>query len=138
MISNTHNNNRILLLHLVISSITARSESQMFSSNGKYLLRFLNFLIIGLCNSFAGCWFSGAASETFQNILKYISISFSKIFLTIKASIEASIKASIKASKCYTSKIKQQCFICNSDVFSKSFSSSLYLVSHLLKSQSIQ
>ena len=47
------NKNRNSLLNLLINCISANSLPQILSVKDEYTLRFLNFLIIGLCNSSA-------------------------------------------------------------------------------------
>ena len=49
----THNKKRISLLNLLINCISARSAPQMLPIKGECTFHFLNFLIIGLCNSSA-------------------------------------------------------------------------------------
>ena len=44
------------LLNLLINYISARSAPQILSIKGDCTFLFLNFLIIGLCNSSANCW----------------------------------------------------------------------------------
>ena len=54
----THNKNQISLLYLLINYISARSAPQILSVRDEHILRFLNFLIISLCNFSANYWFS--------------------------------------------------------------------------------
>ena len=56
-ISITHNKKGIPLLNLIINLLPARLAPQMLSINGDYNFHFSNFLLIGLCNSFANFWF---------------------------------------------------------------------------------
>ena len=49
----THNTNLNPSLNLLINRISARSEPQMLSIKGDCTSLFLNFLIIGSCNSSA-------------------------------------------------------------------------------------
>ena len=51
-----HNKKRIALLNLLFNYISARSAPQTLSIKGEFTFRFLNFLMIGLCNSFVNCW----------------------------------------------------------------------------------
>ena len=53
----THNKKRIPLLNLLINCIFARSAPQMLPIKGECTFHFLNFLIIGLCNSSANSLF---------------------------------------------------------------------------------
>ena len=53
----THNTNLIPLLRLLVNCISARSAPQILTLNDEYAFLFLNFLIIGLCNSSANCSF---------------------------------------------------------------------------------
>ena len=52
-----HNKNKIPLLYLLMNFICARSTTHMLSLKNNYTLHFLNFVIIGLCNSSANFWF---------------------------------------------------------------------------------
>ena len=52
-ISITHNKKRVPLLNLLINCIPIRSAPRILSIKGEYTCRFLDFLIIGLCNSSA-------------------------------------------------------------------------------------
>ena len=45
------------MLNLLINCISLRSASQMLSLKSEYTFHFLNFVIIGLCNSAANPWF---------------------------------------------------------------------------------
>ena len=49
----THNKKRIPLLNLLINFISAKSAAQILSIKGECTFLFLDFLIIGLCNSSA-------------------------------------------------------------------------------------
>ena len=49
----THNKKRIPLLQLLVNSISARSAPQILPIKGDCTFPFLNFRIIGLCNSSA-------------------------------------------------------------------------------------
>ena len=51
--STTHNKNLNSLLNLLINCISARSAPQILSIKVECTFLFLNFLIIGLCNSYA-------------------------------------------------------------------------------------
>ena len=51
-----HNKNQNLLLYLRINCISARSAPELLSLKNEYTLRFLNFVILGLCNTPANCW----------------------------------------------------------------------------------
>ena len=53
----THNNNLNPLLNLLINCISARSAPQILCIKGECTFLFLNFLIIGLCNSSANTLF---------------------------------------------------------------------------------
>ena len=53
----THNKNLNPLLNLLIYCISAKSAPQILSLNPELTFYFLNFLIIGLCNSSANCKF---------------------------------------------------------------------------------
>ena len=53
--SKTHNKERIPLLYLLISCISARPESQVLSIKNECTFRFSNFLLTDLCNSSANC-----------------------------------------------------------------------------------
>ena len=61
----THNKRRIPVLNLLINCILARLAPQILSMKGEGTFLFLNFLVIGLCNSsgyscvtkFKGRWF---------------------------------------------------------------------------------
>ena len=50
-ISVTHNKNRNPSLNSLINCIQARSTPQILSLKDEYTFHFLNFLVIGLCNS---------------------------------------------------------------------------------------
>ena len=63
----THNKNLIPLLYLLINCVSAKSAPQMFSVKEEYNQRFLNFLIIGLCNSSGNCWFDFTFNSTTQS-----------------------------------------------------------------------
>ena len=52
-----HNKNRILLLNLLINCISAKSAPQIIFIKDDHTFSFLNFLIIGLCNSSANFCF---------------------------------------------------------------------------------
>ena len=52
------NKNRMSLLYLLINYISAKSTPHMFSLKDEYTLCLLNFVIIGLCNYSAHCWFN--------------------------------------------------------------------------------
>ena len=54
-ISIAHNTNLMPLLNLLINCISAKWAPQILSWNDGYTFIFLNFLIIGLCNSSANC-----------------------------------------------------------------------------------
>ena len=45
------------LLYLLVNYVSGRSATQILSLKNDYLLHFSNFLIIGLRNSSANCWF---------------------------------------------------------------------------------
>ena len=75
-ISITYNKKRILLLDLLINWISARSAPQILSIKGQYAFRFLNFLIIGLCNSSPNSWF-----DIFSFLTASAGISFMKTFI---------------------------------------------------------
>ena len=49
----THNKKQIPLLNLLINCTSARSANQILPRKYGYTFRFLNFLLIGLCNSSA-------------------------------------------------------------------------------------
>ena len=53
----THNKNINPLLNLLISCVSTRSAPQILSIKGDCTFLFLNFLIIGLCNSSADSLF---------------------------------------------------------------------------------
>ena len=44
-------------MYLLIKYISAKSAPHILSIKDGYTLRVINFLIIGICNSFANCWF---------------------------------------------------------------------------------
>ena len=52
-----HTIKKELLLHWLIDCISARSAPQILPFKDEYTLRFSSFVIIGLCNSSANCWF---------------------------------------------------------------------------------
>ena len=54
----THNKYQIPLLYLLINCIFCKSGQKISSLKEEHTLGFKNFLIVGLCNSSAICWFS--------------------------------------------------------------------------------
>ena len=52
-VSVAYNKNLNALLNLLVNCISTRSASQILSRKGEFTFRFLNVLIIGLCNSSA-------------------------------------------------------------------------------------
>ena len=56
-ISKTHNRKRIPLLNLLINYLSARSAPHILSIKDECTFRFPNFLVIGLCKSYANSWF---------------------------------------------------------------------------------
>ena len=52
-----HNENLNPLLNLPINCISARSAPKIFSIKGECTFLFLNFVVIGLCNSSANSLF---------------------------------------------------------------------------------
>ena len=60
-ISITHDKNLIPLLNLLINCMSAKSGPQILALNDEYTFLFLNFLIIGLCNSSANYSFCSIA-----------------------------------------------------------------------------
>ena len=56
-ISITHYKKQIPLLNLLINCISARSQLQILYLKDEYMFCFLDFLIIGLCNSSANSLF---------------------------------------------------------------------------------
>ena len=53
----THTKKQIPLLNLLIDCISAKSAPQILSIKGDCIFLFLNFLVIGLCNSSANSLF---------------------------------------------------------------------------------
>ena len=51
----THSKNLIPLLYLLINCMSESSDPQMLSRKNEYILRFLNFLVMDLCNLLANC-----------------------------------------------------------------------------------
>ena len=53
----THSKNQIPLIYLLVNCVSAESACEMLTLRNVYTFHFLDFLIIGLCNFSANCWF---------------------------------------------------------------------------------
>ena len=74
-----NNKKRIPLLNLLISCISARSVPQILSIKGDCIFLFSNFLIIGLCNSFAN-----SLLEIFSFLITLPEVFLSKMYRALK------------------------------------------------------
>ena len=72
----THNKNLNPLLDLLINCISARLTFQILSIKGEFTFLFLNFLIIGLCNSSVNCWY-----DLFSFLIPLLEVFFIKKFI---------------------------------------------------------
>ena len=57
LISITHNKKQNPLFYLLINCLSTRLAPQLLSLKDDYTLHFLNFIITGICNFPANCWF---------------------------------------------------------------------------------
>ena len=84
-----YNKNQILCCIYSLSAksiylISAKSAPHILSFKDQYTLYFLNFLIFGLCNSSANCWFRPVPVWTLANLFARIADFLLKTYKPLK------------------------------------------------------